>query len=323
MKQLLYIISILAVITLNSCGSSKNTPTISLQGLQEKIKLIEQSFWPDSTIKIKTIEYYNARDRATFKRIFAYNYPTRINNYMIKFSEAEYKIIKDSLDKLNIKLKLDNIANRLSTAQNFRKQDIPYSIAILPPINQSNKVDAKEAFYITLSDYFIAKGYYVFPPLLFLDILRNEGLYDTETYIDKSLNKLHELFGIDAVLITRIEKWANSTIKNATDLQINYKLVSTTTGRTLYDYTSAITAYVPSGRNISGTLLEGVIRFVGSRIATKLKVTEYSIAHSCNANCITQLPYGYYSEEYDPYEFLYQYSDTPISTKQKIKVAIF
>ena len=56
----------------------------------------------------------------------------------------------------------------------------PVSILVMPPINRSTKVDAKALFYSSLIVPLSQRGYYVFPPLLTMEILKEESAYDAE-----------------------------------------------------------------------------------------------------------------------------------------------
>ena len=61
----------------------------------------------------------------------------------------------------------------------------PVSILVMPPINRSTKVDAKALFYSSLIVPLSQRGYYVFPPLLTMEILKEESAYDAEMFEEK------------------------------------------------------------------------------------------------------------------------------------------
>ena len=54
--------------------------------------------------------------------------------------------------------------------------DKPASIVIMPPINKTNFVQAKEYFYTTLYGPLCEKGYYVFSPLMTMDLFKERVL---------------------------------------------------------------------------------------------------------------------------------------------------
>lgn len=64
----------------------------------------------------------------------------------------------------------------------------PKSIVIMPPINQTNFVEAKEYFYTTLYVPLCEKGYYVFSPYLTMELFRSESAYDSELFVNGNLS---------------------------------------------------------------------------------------------------------------------------------------
>mgnify|MGYP006119163461 FL=1 len=84
----------------------------------------------------------------------------------------------------------------------------PLTVLIMPPINRSTNVEAKEFFHTTLNVPIINAGYYVVPPFLSMEILKRESAYDSELFIEKpSLGVFKEIFGADIALFTIINKW--------------------------------------------------------------------------------------------------------------------
>lgn len=63
----------------------------------------------------------------------------------------------------------------------------PLSIVIMPPINQTNKVEAKEAVYASLYKPLVERGYYVFSPMLAQELLQSESADDAELFLEGNL----------------------------------------------------------------------------------------------------------------------------------------
>src|SRR4030042_5775803 len=59
-------------------------------------------------------------------------------------------------------------------------EESPASILILPPMNESTAAEAKEYYATTLQEPLSFSGDYVFPFEVTAEILKMEGLYDTE-----------------------------------------------------------------------------------------------------------------------------------------------
>ncbi|HEX2936030.1 MAG TPA: GNA1162 family protein [Bacteroidales bacterium] len=169
----------------------------------------------------------------------------------------------------------------------------PLSILIMPPINKSTNVEAKEFFHTTLLVPVANSGYYVIPPFMSMEILKKESAYDAELFLDKPLSKFGEIFGADMVLFTVINKWNKSSIGAKVTVGVEYIIKSTKTNETLYHRTGEI-VYDASIRSNSGGLAGLVVSMAASAINTA--ATNYvKIARTCNAYTLYDLPQGKYS----------------------------
>jgi len=164
----------------------------------------------------------------------------------------------------------------------------PISILAMPPINRSTKVEAKELFYSSLSVPFTLNGYYVMPPLLSMEILKEESAYDSEMFINGSMIKVGELFGVDAVLFTTIHEWSKTSVASQIRVKIEYLLKSTKTNEILFNRVGQITLQTSVN---SGSIL---VNIVGSMVATAL-TKEIVVGRSCNIYTISDIPAGKYS----------------------------
>jgi len=104
----------------------------------------------------------------------------------------------------------------------------------MPPINKTNNVDAKDLFYSKMAGPIYGDGYYVFPPTLAMDLMKKEGIYDAEVFLDKPLNKFEELLGADAVLFSIIHDTDKSKIRREGMVDIEFIVKSTATNKELY-----------------------------------------------------------------------------------------
>ncbi len=170
-------------------------------------------------------------------------------------------------------------------------QEKPLSILALPPINRSTKVEAKELFYSSLAVPFTLNGYYVLPPLLSMEILKEESAYDSEMFINGSMKKVGELFGVDAVLFTTIHEWTKTTVTSQIRVKIEYLLKSTKTDEILFNRIGNVTLNISMN---SGSLL---VNMVGSMIATAM-TKEIVVGRNCNIYTISDIPAGRYSPMY-------------------------
>jgi|WetSurMetagenome_2_1015567.scaffolds.fasta_scaffold267653_2 hypothetical protein len=152
----------------------------------------------------------------------------------------------------------------------------PVTILILPPINQSTAAEAKELMACTLAEPLAMKGYYPLPMEAMFTVLREEGLYDTETLTPPVLANLHKYFGADAALETTIIRWNKKTVtqfkvgegiktKITVDIKVNYRLLDTQTGEELWAFQSEITGTPPSAPS-GKTSLKEIMRSVTSSL---------------------------------------------------------
>ncbi len=68
----------------------------------------------------------------------------------------------------------------------------PSSILILPPMNESTAAEAKDYYATTIQEPLSFRGYYVFPYEITTDILKMDGIYDSELMKDIPLWFLRE-----------------------------------------------------------------------------------------------------------------------------------
>ena len=88
----------------------------------------------------------------------------------------------------------------------------PKSLLIMPPINLSTAADAKDYYSTTVEMPIAFQGYYTLPYEITSEVLKQQGVYDSELVYDMPLNKFYEYFGADAVLFTKIKKWDTSYV---------------------------------------------------------------------------------------------------------------
>jgi hypothetical protein len=168
----------------------------------------------------------------------------------------------------------------------------PLSILIMPPINRSTNVEAKEYFHSTLLVPLANSGYYVIPPFMSMEILKKESAYDAELFLERPLSKFGEIFGADMVLFTVINKWNKSSIGAKVTVGVEYIIKSTRTNEILYQREGQI-VYDASIRSNSGGMAALLVSMTASAIKTA--ATNYTkVARACNAYTLIDIPQGKY-----------------------------
>ncbi|MDR3297347.1 MAG: DUF799 domain-containing protein [Prevotellaceae bacterium] len=173
----------------------------------------------------------------------------------------------------------------------------PVAILLMPPINRSTEVEAKEYFHSTLLVPIANAGYYVVPPFLSMEILKRESAYDAELFLNTPLNKFGEVFGADLALFTVIHKWDKSKLAAKVYVEIEYIFKSVKTNEIVYSRKGNVTYDASVNTGVGGGI--GLLaNVVASAINTAL--TQYvDVARSCNAYTFKDLPAGVYSPVYN------------------------
>jgi hypothetical protein len=177
-------------------------------------------------------------------------------------------------------------------------EEQPRSILILPPMNESTDAEAKSYYMTTIEMPFALMGYYIFPVEMVSDIMKQEGVYDTELLYHLPLDKFYEYFGADAVLYTRIKKWdvAYAVIASSLTIVIEAEIVSTKTSQQLWKYTGSVHIDLGGGNNAGG--LAGLLVSAIATAVNTAAVDYVDYAHVANARLIRTLPVGPYHPNY-------------------------
>lgn len=174
----------------------------------------------------------------------------------------------------------------------------PRSLLIMPPINLSTAAEAKDYYATTIEMPVAFKGYYTFPYELVSEILKQEGIYDTELVYDMPLDKFHEYFGADAVLFTKIVKWDISYMVVASYLtvSIEFDIKSTKTSNTLWESSGSVRIDL-SGGDGGGSAAGALISLITTAIkSAAADYTEY--ARQANYRFVSPIPFGPYHPLY-------------------------
>jgi len=179
-------------------------------------------------------------------------------------------------------------------------EEKPLSILVLPPINMTTAADAKEYYATTIAEPLSFAGYYIYPIEVTTDILKNEGLYDTEILGGLPPEKFKQFFGADAVMYIKILKWDTSyyVIGGNVTVGVDCLLKSTTTGRELWKYDGTIVVDTSGGSGGSGGLAGLIVNVVATAIKTA--TTDYvPVAKRANIITISSMPFGKYNPNFD------------------------
>lgn len=192
---------------------------------------------------------------------------------------------------------LSSCAESITRGKQYAKlyEEKPVSIVVMPPINQTNAVEAKDFFYTTMYMPLCEKGYYVYSPYLTMEMFQTESAYDSEMFLENDINIFKKVLGADAAMFTIIKSWSRKTVTEKLTVGVEYILRSTSTGETLYHREGLIN--VDTSVNAGGGLLGTVVSMAATALNTAM--TDKVVAgRKCNAFVLSDMPVGKYSPDY-------------------------
>lgn len=166
----------------------------------------------------------------------------------------------------------------------------PLTLLVMPPINNTTNVEAKELLYTSISQPLIEAGYYVVSPHLSMELLKAESAYDAEMFIDQDAAMFAKVFGADAVIFSVIDVWKKNGF--GIETKIKYSVKSTTTNEILFDRTCDL--YLDLRQNSTNSAL---VNLAATLITTA--VTDHIVAaRKCNKYIFSDIPRGKYSPSF-------------------------
>ncbi len=187
-------------------------------------------------------------------------------------------------------------ANRITRESQYAAmyENMPVTILVMPPINNTVNVEAKDLLYTSISRPLAEAGYYVISPLLAMDILKAESAYDAELFIDSPLTMFKNYFGADAVIFSQIDTWTKREF--GIETKIRYVIKSTSSNEVIFDRSCDLRLNLQQDSGGNSTL-SSLIDLAVSAINTA--TTDYIVAaRKANYFIFSDIPYGKYSPLY-------------------------
>ena len=179
-------------------------------------------------------------------------------------------------------------------------EEKPVTLLVMPPINNTTKVEAKELLYTSISRPLAEAGYYVISPLVAMDVFKSESAYDSEQFYDGKLDMFKNYFGVDAVVFSFIEKW--SKVGVGINTEIRYVIKSAHTGEILFAKSCSLFLDLSAKSSSDKSLLSSLLNVADTFLTTAL--TDHIVAaRKANYYIFEDLPRGKYHpdhmEDYD------------------------
>lgn len=173
-------------------------------------------------------------------------------------------------------------------------EEKPITLLVMPPINNSANVEAKDLLYTSISRPLVEAGYYVISPLLAMDVLKAESAYDAELFFDAPLTSFQNYFGADAVVFSVIDTWAKKGLGIQT--KIRYVIKSAYTNEILFDRSCDLYLDLSVNSGANG-MLGALIDLAASAISTA--ATDHIVAaRKANYYILRDIPRGKYSPDH-------------------------
>lgn len=197
-----------------------------------------------------------------------------------------------------VTLLMSSCAEQITRVAQYPKmyEEKPLSIVVMPPINQTNHVEAKDFFYTTLYAPLCEKGYYVFSPMMTMEMFQAESAYDAEMFIEGDLSKFRNVLGADAAMFTIIKSWKRNNLGGNLTVGVEYILRSTKTGETLYKREGLIN--VDKSINGGGGMF-GALISMAATIANTAATDNVVAGRACTVYVLSDMPEGRYGTMYD------------------------
>jgi len=150
------------------------------------------------------------------------------------------------------------------------RQHMPKSILVFPPVNNSVEVNAPYSWVTTVSKPLAEQGYYVFPVGVIDEFMKSNGLPNPEDMRTAPLDKIHQIFGADAVLYVTLEQFGQKfeILQSTTRVDAVAQLVDVKTAQVIWegslDYAQRNKS---NGGGLIGALIDAAITQVGSQMA--------------------------------------------------------
>lgn len=175
-------------------------------------------------------------------------------------------------------------------------EEKPTTIVIMPPINQTNSVEAKEFFYTTMYMPLCEKGYYVYSPYLTMEMFQSESAYDSEVFLENDIGSFNKMLGADAAMFTIVKSWSKNSLFGTLTVGVEYILRSTTTGATLYHREGLINVDTSVSGGGGGAL--GALVNMAATAVTTAMTDKVVAGRKCTAFVLSDMPVGKYDQAF-------------------------
>lgn len=149
------------------------------------------------------------------------------------------------------------------------KESKPASILVVPPLNESPDVNGTWGVLASTAAPLSEAGYYVFPAAVVEETFKQNGLTNAADIHAVRPEKLHQIFGNDAVLYITVTEYGTSyqILDSVTTVSAKARLVDSRNGKELWSGSASIRE---GSNNSNSGLLGALVSAVVNQIANSL-----------------------------------------------------
>ena len=139
----------------------------------------------------------------------------------------------------------------------------PHSVLVLPPENTTPNTEVMEKSYPFIFSQLAQRGYYAISPELAMQLFEANKLNDPGRLNKLPTAKFNEVFGVDAVLRTRVTEWSSKYVVVSSSVNVGYdmELLDAKTGTLLWK-NSQVLSQAPNnggGGGVLGALVNAAV----------------------------------------------------------------
>lgn len=153
------------------------------------------------------------------------------------------------------------------------KANMPKSILVMPPINDTPDVKATYSYWPTVTLPVAEAGYYVFPLAVVDTMFKENGVTNANDAQSIAPAKLQEIFGADAALYIRIKEYGSKyqLLQTVVSVSAEAKLVDLKTGTTLWTGEKALVQSSNDGNNngLAGMLVNALVQQIVNNVSDR------------------------------------------------------
>jgi hypothetical protein len=192
-----------------------------------------------------------------------------------------------------VALMLGGCAAPVKVDYSVYRANLPKSILVLPPVNNSPDVNATFGMYSQMTYPLAEAGYYVLPVALVNETFKQNGLSNPPEMQAVAPAKLKEIFGADAGLYVTVTKYGSTyaVVNSVAVVSAEAKLVDLKSGSLLWS--GSASASNDEGNNNGGGGLAGMlIAAVVKQILNNVTDASYSVAGITSQRLLSPQPNG-------------------------------